>query len=860
MTLKDFVVLLKKNMESEQVPLDSIRLNGGAASHVIGMRQMIDDIGYNDLDLIFGLKSDDEQVFDTVRLMLYATLRSLLPGCGTETSRRQLDDSNGQASGDEGTESSDVRTTNNSVSALTDSVIDDGYVHKMVKVSNNNDNWSLISLYNNNGENVEVKFVHRMKRQYEFSVDSFQIELDSLLSYYESITDDSVSFSKDFYPTVMAESKYGKFDEALFHLNNKLVATLRPEEIRGGGLLKYCNLLLNGYNIADSEIKNMERYMCSRFFIDFPDASSQQNKLQNYLRTHLRKAPRSARRKNAQNQNSSSNLKQQSHQFSSSSESNEDKENLSNDCSTPVHISVPNSQMQKEYRVLDDGSLEHHRINFLWIARRIIDESTVCLMNIERACTLNLLDSLINDLFRVYIVKAERLKMCSDMAESGYYSENSSTVSNPLSSPSHFSRSSSPGISLNGTTSHASRSSSPSAAAAAVFGINAQHMAPSRLAHFDLAALCVPANGSTFLHPASANGMHFNSTQFFHPAQYGSTMHTGNISFVAGNGGSFATSSRGVDQTGLSMSHQNYHNHCHNQSGNNGGGSGRHSSNGGSYHHGNNHHYQYNHHHHHHNQSKSHGGGSRNKGSNRDNYHYHYPKGNNHASGLSSSVGSYHHGNQFFSSHSGNGGGQFVSNGPNQNTQHYPSASYVYNYGNDNYTEAFPPLSTNRSVGNSNNQDQNGYYYHSSYYGSNGNVSGCGANYSSNNLYQTPHQHYSRGGHSPRQNQSVASSVTSYSDWNHESPLSGTQFENEQNNDMNETEENIQCSARSQRANSSAAARGQRPFDPNEGAEDEENDDGDDDVTSTSETSILSRDQATCSEPTTSASVALAAF
>ena len=45
--------------------------------------------------------------------------------------------------------------------------------------------WSLISLCNDQGQNIELKFVDKMKRQFQFSVDAFQIHLNSLLSYYD---------------------------------------------------------------------------------------------------------------------------------------------------------------------------------------------------------------------------------------------------------------------------------------------------------------------------------------------------------------------------------------------------------------------------------------------------------------------------------------------------------------------------------------------------------------------------------------------------------------------------------------------------------------------------------------------------
>ena len=109
-------------------------------------------------------------------------------------------------------------------------------MQKMVKVCNDSDRWSLISLSNNSGKNVELKFVDSLRRQFEFSVDSFQIKLDSLLLFYECSEN---PMTETFHPTIIGESVYGDFHEAFDHLCNKIIATRNPEEIRGGGLLKY---------------------------------------------------------------------------------------------------------------------------------------------------------------------------------------------------------------------------------------------------------------------------------------------------------------------------------------------------------------------------------------------------------------------------------------------------------------------------------------------------------------------------------------------------------------------------------------------------------------------------------------------
>lgn len=225
----------------------------------------------------------------------------------------------------------------------------EAYVSKMVKV-NDTDRWSLITLGNNRAKTVELKFVNNMKRQYEFSVDSFHIMLDTLFLFYEcsarcsvngenTSTSPSMSIGDNFYPTVVGESMYGDFHEALYHLQKKLIATRNPEEIRGGGLLKYCNLLCKNYRPAvPEEVKNMERYMCSRFFIDFSDINQQLSKLENYLYNHF------------------------------------------------------------VGRANDPGN-ERLKYEYLMILYQVVDESTVCLMGHERRLTLALIEDMA---FQVY--------------------------------------------------------------------------------------------------------------------------------------------------------------------------------------------------------------------------------------------------------------------------------------------------------------------------------------------------------------------------------------------------------------------------------------------------------------------------
>lgn len=249
--LKDLVEAVSSRLREKGAKLRDIRLNGGAASFVLCQDQKYI---FNDIDLIFGVDLTCPQRIHMIFDVVMEALTDFLPE-GVSKNR------------------------------MCSATLKDAYVKKLVKVTDDSNRWSLISLSNDEGRNVELKFVDTMKRPFEFSIDSFQINLDSLLSFFKLST---LPIKSNFFPTVIAESVYGDIGIALHHLDNRLIATRNPEEIRGGGLLKYCNLLVKRYTPEDrKEIRIMERYMCSRFFIDFGDLDTQVKKLQKYLQDHF---------------------------------------------------------------------------------------------------------------------------------------------------------------------------------------------------------------------------------------------------------------------------------------------------------------------------------------------------------------------------------------------------------------------------------------------------------------------------------------------------------------------------------------------------------------------------------------------
>ncbi|TMS17722.1 Terminal nucleotidyltransferase 5D [Larimichthys crocea] len=127
-----------------------LQKQGIAASHVL-----VRDNGtsYKDLDIIFGVELPSQEEFQVIKESVLGCLLDCLPA-GVNRER------------------------------ISSATMKEAYVQKMVKVFNEHDRWSLISLSNNSGKNLELKFVSVLRRQFEFSVDSFQIILDRLLESY----------------------------------------------------------------------------------------------------------------------------------------------------------------------------------------------------------------------------------------------------------------------------------------------------------------------------------------------------------------------------------------------------------------------------------------------------------------------------------------------------------------------------------------------------------------------------------------------------------------------------------------------------------------------------------------------------
>ena len=169
---KDFLIELRRAFYTNHVNISDIRLNGGksllkisirlssssssssgAASYVLTNDK---SFSYTDIDFVFRCDLSSESTWTQIKTVVCECLSQQISSTSSSTNFSPI-------------------------------IIQTAYVEKIVRVINpsNNDSWALISLYNIHGQNIELKFVDRMKRQFQFSVDSFQILIYPLLDYYE---------------------------------------------------------------------------------------------------------------------------------------------------------------------------------------------------------------------------------------------------------------------------------------------------------------------------------------------------------------------------------------------------------------------------------------------------------------------------------------------------------------------------------------------------------------------------------------------------------------------------------------------------------------------------------------------------
>ncbi|UJR27903.1 hypothetical protein I4U23_009164 [Adineta vaga] len=168
LTPRHFLRQILWKLKEHSIDITYIRLNGGAASYVL-----VNDsnFSYRDVDIIIhintSLSSEQKTTLFSSNNQPYSCnvwtiIKYIICSCLIEHITNTM--------------SSEQQYTHHYLSTVLDT-----YTNKNIKISSEQDSWALLSLQNHCGQNLELKFVEHLKRQWQFSVDSFQINLEPLL-------------------------------------------------------------------------------------------------------------------------------------------------------------------------------------------------------------------------------------------------------------------------------------------------------------------------------------------------------------------------------------------------------------------------------------------------------------------------------------------------------------------------------------------------------------------------------------------------------------------------------------------------------------------------------------------------------
>ena len=316
-----------EQLTSVGVNISKIALNGSVASHIVNDNNNNNNLAFNDIDLVFHLDdlATDEKQFHTIRsivLQLFNKMANLevpfsnssvfysppspspspsppshsplsSPSSSPPPSNNSSSQTNtaaaaaagggggptgptGPAVVENGSTSSNSFDNGGDVffqypsSHLSTGYTSLNYLSKTVRVWNDYDRWLLLS-FGANPCKIDVMFVSRMSRSYQFSIDSFQIDLQPLVNQWPMLQQSATreKFVKIFKQhQVEVVSEFGNFELALDHLKRKVIATENAETIRGGGLLRYCELISKGYKTENKSGQvydaSLEQTICTR--------------------------------------------------------------------------------------------------------------------------------------------------------------------------------------------------------------------------------------------------------------------------------------------------------------------------------------------------------------------------------------------------------------------------------------------------------------------------------------------------------------------------------------------------------------------------------------------------------------------
>lgn len=166
--LREVLIRLKEHA----IEISSVHLHGGAASYVLINDS---DYLYRDIDILFYVKtplSSEQQttLFSTNNQSylcdVWTIIKYVVSSCLI-----------------------DHLTNITTCTPYFVSSVLETYTKKNIQITSDQDSWALLSLQNLLGQNLELKFVENLKRQWQFSVDSFQIDVKPILFEKSNITE-----------------------------------------------------------------------------------------------------------------------------------------------------------------------------------------------------------------------------------------------------------------------------------------------------------------------------------------------------------------------------------------------------------------------------------------------------------------------------------------------------------------------------------------------------------------------------------------------------------------------------------------------------------------------------------------------
>jgi len=266
----DFLDVLLRNLARRGIQVNEVRLVGGAASHVMNESGS----PFNDIDLMIHVDFNTMAQYlymDGIKCVVLMSLREILMDVLSNYCPLQIPKAR----------------------ILDDTTLIKTYIAKMYRQcydnlgNDNGDIWSLFSFNNFEGRNIEVKFVHTLKRQYTFSIDSWQIDLSNFLPN-SKLNNHCAAQTKSNRQSALCYCLFPDINVAYHDVQKKLIRVVQPEKVRGGCFLRYGGLLYKRYRPASNKgIIEQELVMLRRFLLDFDNQTKQNEELDRYLQSHM---------------------------------------------------------------------------------------------------------------------------------------------------------------------------------------------------------------------------------------------------------------------------------------------------------------------------------------------------------------------------------------------------------------------------------------------------------------------------------------------------------------------------------------------------------------------------------------------